>query len=132
MIPHFLSHEIFSFILSIIDNSTQLLGKIFHAADVSLANQDIDVSQNQFATEITVKASLSLDGQPCLFETRQNNLVFGRKPLQPYVDGERRAQLISKPLPSIYPLSRTVSIFEHNIYRLESKFREFCNSKGDK
>ena len=109
----------------VISNSTQLLKKIFHAADIFLANHDIDMSQNQFVTEIKVKAPLTLDGMSCLFETNQNNLVFARKSLQPYVDDETRVQLLSKPLPSIYPLSRTVSIYKHNIYRLESKFREF-------
>lgn len=92
--------------------------------DLALANQNIDVTQQQFTSEISVKAPLTLDGQPSLFEIRQNQLVFGKKPLQPYVDGEIKAELLSNPLPSIYPLSRSISIHERNIYRREHKFRE--------
>lgn len=105
---------------------------MFHTMDLALTNENIDVSQQQFACEITVKAPLTLDGQLSLFQTRQNQLMFAKKPLQPYVNGETKAELLSKPLPSIYPLSRNVSIFESNIYRREHTFRmsarqwQFC------
>ncbi|KAI9551587.1 hypothetical protein GHT06_021920 [Daphnia sinensis] len=102
--------------------NVQLVNKMFHTMDLALANQNVDVTQQQFTSEISVKAPLTLDGQPSLFESRQNQLVFGKKPLQPYVDGETKAELLSKPLPSIYPLSRSLSIHERNIYRREHKF----------
>lgn len=97
---------------------------MFHAIDMSLAKENIDVCQNQFTSEISVKTPLTLESQPFLFETRHNQLVFGRKALQPYVDGTVKEDFLAKPLPSIYPLSRTISISENNIYRLETLFRK--------
>lgn len=87
------------------------------------------MAQYHFNSEFTTRAPLILDGKPVLFESFQNNVVLGRKPMPPYVDGETKAQLLSKPLPSIYPLNRTISIHGRNIYRLESKFRELITDK---
>jgi len=100
---------------------------MFHTIDATLVAQNIDVTQQQLTSEITIRAPMTLEGKQSLFETRQNLLVFGKDPLQPYLDGEVKAELLSKPLPDIYPLNRTISLHKHNIYRMESKFREFCH-----
>lgn len=115
--------------LNYISHSSQLLNKIFHIVDTTLVKQDVEVAQYHFNSEFTTRAPLILDGKPILFESFQNHVVLGRKPMPPYVDGELKAELLSKPLPSIYPLSRTVSIHGRNIYRLETKFRKFTRNK---
>lgn len=107
--------------------SVQLLNKMFHTIDATLVAQNIDVTQQQLTSEITIRAPMTLEGKQSLFETRQNLLVFGKDPLQPYLGGEVKAELLSKPLPDIYPLNRTISLHKTNIYRMESKFREFCH-----
>lgn len=98
---------------------------MFHTADSTLAGQNIDVTKQQFTSQIMIRAPLTLEGRPSVFEARQNTLVFGKKPLQPYLDGEVKAEQLSKPLPDIYPLNRTISLHGKNIYRMEHKFREF-------
>lgn len=107
----------------------QLISKMFHTADSTLAGQNIDVTQQQFTSQIMIRALLTLEGRPSVFEARQNTLVFGKKPLQPYLDGEVKAEQLSKPLPDIYPLNRTISLHGKNIYRMEHKFREFVATK---
>lgn len=103
---------------------------MFNTLDVTLARQNIDAPQYHFNSEFTVRAPLTLDGEPVLFESRKNHLIFGRKPLKQYVDEKIKSELVSKPLPSIYPLSRTVSIFGRNIYRMESKFRKLSHFRN--
>lgn len=112
-----------------LDYSVQLISKMFHTADSTLAGQNIDVTQQQFTSQIMIRAPLTLEGRPSVFEARQNTLVFGKKPLQPYLDGEVKAEQLSKPLPDIYPLNRTISLHGKNIYRMEHKFREFVATK---
>ena len=105
--------------------SVQMMNKMFHTVDASLVSQNIDVTEQQFTNETMIRAPLILDGKQSIFETRQHRLVFGRKPLQPYLDGKVKTELLSQPLPDIYPLSRVISIHEQNIYRTDHKFREF-------
>ncbi|EFX83442.1 hypothetical protein DAPPUDRAFT_301877 [Daphnia pulex] len=102
--------------------NVQLISKMFHTADSTLAGQNIDATQQQFTSQIMIRALLTLEGRPSVFEARQNTLVFGKKPLQPYLDGEVKAEQLSKPLPDIYPLNRTISLHGKNIYRMEHKF----------
>lgn len=110
-------------------NSVQLLGKMFHVADLSLTKESLDVTRNQFTSEVLIKAPLTMDGRPFQIELQKNLLMFGRKPLQPFIVGENKDELLSKELPSIYPVSRSLSLRSQNIYRLETKFRELnCRS----
>lgn len=101
---------------------------MFHVADLSLTKENLDITRNQLTSEIVIKAPLTMDGRPFQIELEKNLLVFGRKPLQPFIVGENKDKLLSKELPSIYPVSRSLSLRSQNIYRLETKFRELLVS----
>lgn len=105
--------------------SEQLLTKLFHICDSSLAAEGVDVSQAHTTSQIGIQAPLTVDGDPLLFSLQVGRLGFNRKRLQPYADGATKAELLSRPLPSIYPLGRLLSIHQTNVYRMEHRFRQY-------
>jgi len=104
--------------------SQQVLAKLFHIADTTLAKTDVDVTQTQFVNEVKIRTHLRLNKEPLLFNLDVSHLLFNKNRLQPYTDSGLRNELLSKPPPSIYPVNPTVSIFEQNIYRMEHLFRK--------
>lgn len=100
----------------------QLLAKLFHIADTTLAKKGANILQTQFVNEVKIRTPLKLDKESLLFDLNVSHLLFNKKPLQPYADSEFRTEFLSKPLPSIYPVNPTISIFEQNIYRMEHLF----------
>lgn len=103
--------------------STQLLTKLFHICDTQLVSEGVDVTQTQLTSELSIKAPLEVDGGSIMFDLRPSMLAFNRKKLAPYADEAGRKEILARPLPSIYPLNRLLSVFETNIYRLEHTFR---------
>jgi len=100
----------------------QLLAKLMHITDTTLAKQGANVLQSQFINEVKIKTPLKLNEGSLLFDLNVSHLLFNKKPLQPYTDSDSRTEILSKPLPSIYPMNPTISVFEKNIYRLENLF----------
>lgn len=101
----------------------QLLTKLFYICDTTLASQgELNMTKTEFSTEVIVKAPLTIDGQPILFDLKSPQLLFCRKGLEPYVNEASKTQLLSQPLPNLYPLARTIHIHKKNIYRSEHKF----------
>lgn len=85
----------------------------------------IDVTEINWSKDAVLKASVHVEKKPILFDTSAKQLFFSRKALKPYVHDEVvKAELLGKPLPSIYPLKPTLSIEEKNIYRVEHTFRK--------
>jgi hypothetical protein len=105
--------------------SEQLMSKIFHIMDTTLTRNGVDVFKTQTMMNTNLKEVLQVSGEPMLFSIRANRLSCSKKPLEPYSDSQIRTEVLSRPLPSIYPLEPTVTIFPQNIYRLESLSREF-------
>lgn len=99
--------------------------KLFYICDTTMSTQGVDVTRSQFNTEVLTKAPMLIDGEPILFDIKTPQMLFSRKGLEPYVDETTKAQLISQPLPSIYPMARTIFVHKKNIYRFEHKFRKF-------
>ena len=95
-----------------------------HITDTTLAKQGANVLQSQFINEVKIKTPLKLNEGSLLFDLNVSHLLFNKKPLQPYTDSDSRTEILSKPLPSIYPMNPTISVFEKNIYRLENLFRK--------
>ena len=105
--------------------SQQLLTKLFYICDTTLASQgELNMTKTEFSTEVIVKAPLTIDGQPILFDLKSPQLLFCRKGLEPYVNEASKTLLLSQPLPNLYPLARTIHIHKKNIYRSEHKFRK--------
>ena len=104
--------------------SQQLIAKLFHIADTTLAKEGADILQSQFVNEVKIKTPLKLNKESLLFDLNVGHLLFNNKPLQPYTDPEFRSEFLLNPLPSIYPVNPTINITERNIYRMEHSFRK--------
>jgi len=100
----------------------QLIAKLFHIADTTLAKEGADILQSQFVNEVKIKTPLKLNKESLLFDLNVGHLLFNNKPLQPYTDPEFRSEFLLNPLPSIYPVNPTINITERNIYRMEHSF----------
>ena len=105
--------------------SEQLMSKMFHIMDTTLTRNGLDVLKNHTVMNTNLKEVLQVSGEPMLVSIKAKQLLCSKKPLEPYSDSEIRTEVLSRPLPSIYPLEPTISIFPQNIYRLESLSREF-------
>lgn len=109
-----------SHFINISINSKQLVNKLFHICDTTLAAAGVDVSQGQFLNE----SKLQVQVEDIVFNLEVHNLLMSKKPLKVYAEPLEMEQILANPLPDIYPLSPSLGIFESNIYRPEQLFRK--------